>query len=178
MNLGVDLIRLATPAALQPGIGLRPGGERPDLEGFVLSSYLALYDSVAAHAARGINIVVDVGHHDSYSRPLRILETVAPRLAELRAIFVGIRCAIDVLMQRRDATGWSRERPFLEGTEIPVAVERWSSAVHNSGVYDIEIDTSRTSPSEAAAEIRSRSEREEPTAFATLAAASRSDRAR
>ncbi len=50
MNLGVDLVRMATPPMLQPGIGLRPGGERPDLEDFVVASYLALYDSVRAHA--------------------------------------------------------------------------------------------------------------------------------
>lgn len=53
MNLGVDLIRMATPPALQPGIGLRPGGERRDLADFVVTSYLALYDSVAVHAIRG-----------------------------------------------------------------------------------------------------------------------------
>src|SRR5262245_23555606 len=32
MNLGVDHFKQMTPARLQPGIGLRPGGERPDLE--------------------------------------------------------------------------------------------------------------------------------------------------
>ena len=33
MNLGVDVFaRHVTPPRCQPGIGLRPGGERPDLE--------------------------------------------------------------------------------------------------------------------------------------------------
>ena len=32
MNLGVDGFKQMTPELLQPGIGLRPGGERPDLE--------------------------------------------------------------------------------------------------------------------------------------------------
>lgn len=33
----------------------------------------ALYESVASHSRLGPNVVVDVGHHDSYSRPLGIL---------------------------------------------------------------------------------------------------------
>lgn len=168
MNLGVDLLRLATPAALQPGIGLRPGGERPDLEDFVVASYLALYDSVEAHAARGLNVVVDIGHHDWYSRSRRILEQVAPALAELGALFVGVTCPIDVLMHRRHATGWS-EQPHVEGADIPVPVQRWSTAVHEPGVYDLEIDTSRTTPEEAATAIRARLDDGDPSAFATIA---------
>lgn len=170
MNLGVDLVRMATPPALQPGIGLRPGGERPELEDFVVTSYLALFDSVGAHASRGLNVVVDVGHHDWYSRPRRILERVAPSLTELGAVFVGVRCPFDVLMHRRHATGWSPEQ-HVEGAEIPVAVERWSRAVHDPGIYDLEIDTSRTTPEQAATEIRVDLDGGEPAAFATLSAA-------
>jgi chloramphenicol 3-O phosphotransferase len=172
MSIGVDLVRIATPPMLQPGIGLRPGGERPDLEDFVVASYLALYDSVRAHAIRGLSVIVDVGHHDWYSRPLRILERVAPSLAEIGAIFVGVRCPIEVLVHRRHATGWSPE-PFVEGAEIPVAVERWSRAVHDPGIYDLDIDTSRTTPPEAATEILTRLGGKAPTAFATLAASGR-----
>lgn len=32
MNLGGDYFMKMTPEDYQPGIGLRPGGERPDLE--------------------------------------------------------------------------------------------------------------------------------------------------
>ncbi len=87
-------------------------------------------------------------------------------LAELCALFVGIRCLVDVLMQRRDVTGWSRQGPFIEGTEIAVAVERWSSVVRNPGVYDIEIDTSRRTPGDGAARIRSPLEGGDGTALA------------
>ncbi|MGI8791917.1 MAG: phosphotransferase-like protein [Acidimicrobiales bacterium] len=170
MAFGVDLLRAATPPALQPGIGLRPGGERPDLEDFVVASYLSLYDSVAAHAVRGLSVVVDVGHHDDYSRPLRILETVAPTLARLGALFVSISCPLEALMHRRHATGWS-EQPFTEGSEIPTNVERWSTAVHDPGIYDLEIDTSGTTPENAAATIRARLDGNPPTAFAILARA-------
>ena len=35
MNMGVDHFMQMTPTQYQPGIGLRPGGERPDLEGVI-----------------------------------------------------------------------------------------------------------------------------------------------
>ncbi len=73
LNLGVETFKSATPQAYQPGIGLRPGGERPDLEPWVETLYLAMYDSIAAHSRRGINVVADTTHHDHYSVPRHIL---------------------------------------------------------------------------------------------------------
>ena len=43
MNLGVDRFKAMTPDRYQPGIGLRPGGERPDLEPLVATLYRAMY---------------------------------------------------------------------------------------------------------------------------------------
>ncbi|MCB0052581.1 MAG: hypothetical protein KDE24_23900, partial [Caldilinea sp.] len=48
INLGVDRFMAMTPARYQPGIGLRPGGERPDLEPIVATLYRALYAAIAA----------------------------------------------------------------------------------------------------------------------------------
>src|SRR5437660_10391576 len=81
MNLGVHVFKEATPKRFQPGIGLRPGGERPDLEPLLPVLYAAMYESVAAHSRLGLNVVVDIGHHDAYSAPLRILTRVASQLA-------------------------------------------------------------------------------------------------
>ncbi|MBO0730445.1 MAG: hypothetical protein J2P57_14385, partial [Acidimicrobiaceae bacterium] len=67
INPGVDALRRSIPERFQPGIGLRPGGERPDLEPFVAALYAGLYDSIAAYARNGVNVVVDVGHHECYS---------------------------------------------------------------------------------------------------------------
>ena len=53
INLGVDSYEQITPPRLRPGIGLRPGGERPDLEVFVPRLYAALYESIAAHSRPG-----------------------------------------------------------------------------------------------------------------------------
>lgn len=45
MNLGVDWFKQMTPNRYQPGIGLRPGGERPDLEPLTLWSCTVLCTS-------------------------------------------------------------------------------------------------------------------------------------
>jgi chloramphenicol 3-O phosphotransferase len=42
MNLGVDGFMRMTPARFMPGMGLRPGGERPDLEPLVATLYGAV----------------------------------------------------------------------------------------------------------------------------------------
>jgi chloramphenicol 3-O-phosphotransferase len=56
INLGVDGFADAIPEGLRPGIGLRPGGERPDLEDAVVALFDALYASVAACSRSGLNV--------------------------------------------------------------------------------------------------------------------------
>jgi chloramphenicol 3-O phosphotransferase len=109
MNLGVDIYEQVTPLRCRPGIGLRPGGERPDLEGLVPRFYAALYESIAAHSRVGLNIVADLGHHDSYSQPLDCLVDCARRLAGLPVLFVGVRCPIEIILQRRAASPPGRQ---------------------------------------------------------------------
>ncbi len=106
MNLGVDRFLLMTPARYQPGIGLRPGGERPDLEPLVATLYRALYESIAAHSRLGLNVVVDIGHHDAYAIARGILPDCARRLNGLPVLFVGVHCPIEIIMERRRSTGW------------------------------------------------------------------------
>jgi chloramphenicol 3-O phosphotransferase len=175
MNLGVDVfVRHVTPARYRPGIGLRPGGERPDLEPFVVASYAAMYESIAAHSRLGLNVVVDAGHHDAHSQPLNILADSARRLAGLPVLFAGVRCPIDEIMHRRNAGQPGRRGDYAVGTPdepVPAPVRRWQDAVHRPGVYDIELDTSLLSPEECAAAIRQRLETgPPPLAFASLAA--------
>src|SRR3954469_19628739 len=104
MNLGVDRFMQMTPARYQPGIGLRPGGERPDLEPLIVVLYRAMYEAIAAHSRLGLNVVVDVGHHDAYSAPRGILAHCARQVSGLPVLFVGVRCPIEVVMERRLAT--------------------------------------------------------------------------
>ena len=154
LNIGVDGHMRATPRAYQPGIGLRPGGERPDLEPFVAAGYSALYASIAAHSRAGLNVVADVGHHDAYSRPLAILPACARLLAGLPTLFVGVRCPLDVVLARRGGTeGYLAAKP---GEPIPDPVQRWQDEVHRHGLYDLEVDTSLLTPDQCAARIRER----------------------
>lgn len=166
--IGVDAFAQAMPARLWPGIGLRPGGERPDLEDAVVTLYDALYGSVVTWSRSGLDVVVDVGHHDDYSKPLGILPKVAAALCALPAYFVGVRCPVEVIMARRDASGGGYVASPPDGT-IPAVVARWERAVHDPGVYDLEVDTSRASPEACAAAIARRIAEGPPAAFAELA---------
>lgn len=153
MNLGVDRFMQMTPTRYQPGIGLRPGGERPDLEPLVVALYRAMYDSIAAHSRLGLNVVVDVGHHDCYSVPRGILPDCARRMRGLPVLFVGVHCPLDVILERRRATGY---RAVTAGEPVPEPVRRWQQEVHRPGIYDLEVDTSQLTPEACAEAIRQR----------------------
>jgi chloramphenicol 3-O phosphotransferase len=173
MNLGVDVLsEHVVPERYRPGIGLRPGGERPDLEAHVPALYDALYGSVVACARSGLNVVVDVGHHDDYSEPLGILGRVARTLQDFPAYFVGVRCPVEVITARRDAGATGRDDRYVgsgPGGIVPDVVLRWERAVHHPGIYDLEVDTSAHSPGACAEAIRHRLDGGPPSAFAELA---------
>jgi len=168
INLGVDRFMQMTPARYLPGIGLRPGGERPDLEPLVALLYRALYESIAAHSRLGLNVVVDIGHHDSYSVPRGILPDCARCLNGLPALFVGVRCPPDVVMERRRATGWDADGS--SEASVRQRVHLWHEAVHTPGIYDLDVDTSVLSPAACAAIIHTRlTNGPAPSAFQRLA---------
>ncbi len=162
MNLGIDVyVRHVTPPRYRPGIGLRPGGERPDLEPFVRTCYAALYESIAAHCRLGLNVVADVGHHDSYAVPQRILPDCARRLDGLPVLFVGVRCPVEAIMARRNEGQAGREDTYVKGSAddpVPSPVLLWQREVHIPGAYDLEVDTATLSPVECAEAIRRRLE--------------------
>jgi len=150
-NLGVDQMNAALPREMLPGIGLRPGGERPDLEPTVVRLYAELYDEIAERAGVGEDMVVDVGHHDWYSQPLGILAAAARRLNGLPVLFVGVRCPIEVIMARRNAD--PQGGFYVGGEGVPAPVRRWQEAVHQPGIYDLEVDTSVLTPEQCVAAI-------------------------
>ena len=142
INLGVDLWRKATPDGLQPGIGLRPGGERPDLEPSVATFYGALWDAISGVSRGGLDVACDVGLHTSYARPLDTRALMRQRLAGLPVLLVGVRCPLGTILERRGEDGAPRE-----------AVLRWQDAVHADIAYDLEVDTSALMPEACAAAI-------------------------
>ena len=173
MNLGVDAFsEYVVPGRLGPGIGLRPGAGRPDLEAHVAVLFDALYGAVVALSRRGLGVVVDVGHHDDYSEPMGILGRVAQGLADLPAYLVGVRCPVETVMARRDAGERGRQGRYVRsdpGGAVPEPVLRWERAVHDPGIYDLQVDTSVLTAGECARAIRARLDDGPPTAFPELA---------
>lgn len=168
MNLGVDGFMQMTPARYMPGMGLRPGGERQDIEPLVPTLYRALYESIAAHSRVGLNVVVDVGHHDAYAVSRGILPDCARRLRDLPVLFVGVRCPIETIMERRCNTGWETGSPV--DAPVPRPVRLWQREVHTPGTYDLEVDTSVFGPEACAAAIRQHLDHgPPPSAFQRLA---------
>ena len=149
MTLGVDVARAMTPPRYQPGIGLRPGEGAHQATRVVPVLFAALYDSVAAHSRLGLNVVVDVGHHD-----VGILSDCARRLAGLPVLFVGVRCSTEIIMERRNASEAGRYVTASAGEPIPLPVLRWQQEVHAHGVYDLAVDTSLASPEQCADAIQ------------------------
>lgn len=150
MNLGVDVVQQTTPPRYQPGVGLRPGERDHRAAPLVPVLYAALYESIAAHSRLGLNVVVDVGHHDA-----DVLADCARRLAGLPVLLVGVRCPIDVIMARRRAagTGYATGSP---ADPVPAPVRAWQRRAHIPGIYDLELDTSALSPEDCADAIRRR----------------------
>ena len=132
-------MRSTSPSSM-PGIGLRPGGERPDLEERVVTLYAELFDSIAALARHGDDVAVDIGLHESYAVPRDIQRDGAQRLGGLPVLFVGVHCPLDVIWQRRAGT-WGQDRAKAE-PDLVHAVERWQDQVHAGHTYDLEVDTS------------------------------------
>lgn len=173
INLGVDISVLSMmPERYRPGIGLRPGGERPDLEPLIPTLYAALYESIAAHSRLGLNVIAEFGHHDAHSQPLGILEDCARRLTGLPVLFVGVRCPVEVIMERIRKGQDGRTYEASSALEpIPEPVRRYTEAVHDPGIYDLEVETTMLSPEQSAAAISKRLTENppSPSAFERLA---------
>ena len=153
MNLGVDVVvQYVMPEQMKPGIGLRPGGERPDLEDFISRSYHALYKSIAAHAELGFDVIADLGHHNSYAALDGNWRHYLKELEGLDVMIVGVFCPLAEIMQRRAGSDGNYLTANEEG-EIPLPVLRWQEEVHKPGIYDLELDTSMLSAEECVERI-------------------------
>ena len=176
MNLGVDVYaRHITPPPWQPGIGLRPGEDRPVLQELIPTFYAALYESMAAHSRLGLAVVADLGHHVATPEGMVILKDCARRLEGLPVLFVGVNAPIDIIMERRRASA-AQNGPYVaapEGEPPPPPVVRWQEATAAPGIYDFEVDTSVVSPGAAVETILEwlADPPEGPTAFERLAPA-------
>ncbi len=114
-----------------------------------------LHHSIAALSLAGNNVLAD----HVLVEPAWVREC-ARLFAELPALFVGLRCPLEVLEQRESQRG---DRTLGQArTQFPL--------VHAHGLYDLEIDTSLASPAECAAQIiQHLHSGPPPTAFRRLA---------
>lgn len=151
LNLGVDSLAASTPPALMPGIGLRPGGERPDLEPKVAALYDLLFVAIGLAAQRGFDIVADLGMHEDYATPLHILDRAASTLGPASALLVGIDCGIEEIMRRRNAD--PQGGLYVGGDTPPPPVLRWQESVHRGKSYDLRLDMGLLTPESGAAAI-------------------------
>ncbi|MEO8540847.1 MAG: chloramphenicol phosphotransferase [bacterium] len=117
------------------------GGVQPVLTPDGLSLIGSMYEAVAALVAGGSNIVFD---DVSLSEPL--LGRCATAFAPFESLFVGVHCDRAVLIERERIRA-----DRIEGTAIGM-----SSAVHQSALYDLEVDTTSASAEECARLIASR----------------------
>ena len=164
MHLGMDLHIQATPPRYRPGVGLRPSrpedlGEADgrasnrDLVDVVPALYASLYGSAAAHARNGLDVVMDVYHHDHYARPLDTFGIAKRELAGLPTLFVGVNAPLDVIWDRRAQT-WGQHRESV-ADDVRRAVELHDEAARSLR-YDLELDTSQLSPDECVRRIARR----------------------
>jgi chloramphenicol 3-O phosphotransferase len=154
---GVDAFNATLPPHLLPGIGLRPGGERPDLEPEVFRLFTAYFESLAAFARSGLDAVADLGLHSDYGTPFDPAALAETTLEAFNPLWVGIHCDIETIMARRNAD--PQNGLYLGGPGVPAPVARWQEAVHAGKRYDLDLDMATLSPEEGAAAIGAALER-------------------
>jgi len=150
INWGVDGFNASLPAELLPGIGLRPGGERPELEPKVAQLYAGYFVSVAALSRAGLGVVCDVGLHRDYASALDPIALMRQALAGLPVIIIRVTCDIETIMARRNAD--PQGGFYVGGPGVPAPVARWQTAVAEVE-SDLVLDMGRLTPTEGAEKI-------------------------
>ncbi|MFG2720141.1 chloramphenicol phosphotransferase CPT family protein [Streptomyces sp. NPDC048416] len=125
-----------------------------ELRGVLERTWRGFHRAVAGMAAGGNNVVVDHVLSERW-RLLDCLDLFAPA----DVVLVAVRCPLPELERRERQRG---DRP-------PGLAARQFAQVHAHGLYDVECDTSTTSPLDCARQIRDfLPRRPSPTAFERL----------
>ena len=132
-------------------------GERFTWEDLFPKLLAGFHRSIAALANAGSNLIVDhvMVYREGWASTLAdCMEALEP----FAVYFVGVRCSLDEAIRREQARG---------GRFIGTA-ERQFPRVHRHTLYDVEVDTTHTSPEVCAEHIRAFVSSHDPTAFARL----------
>lgn len=146
MTHGVDAEMALTAPERQPGIGLRPGDDLPEVRRLLPELYAELWTRVCALADGGRNVVVDVGLYDE-----ALLVAARRQLgASGHAVrWVEVRCSLgEVLRRRADSPGYVHGA--VDALET-APVRRWHEAVYGLDLDpDVVVDTEDRSGEEIA----------------------------
>jgi chloramphenicol 3-O phosphotransferase len=137
--------------------GRSQAGEQFTWEDLFPKLLAGFHRSIAVLAGAGSNVIVDhvMVYREGWASTLAdCMEALEP----FAVYFVGVRCSLEEAMRREQARG---DR-FI-GT-----AERQFPRVHRHALYDIEVDTTRTSAEVCAEHIRAFVSSHNPTAFARL----------
>jgi chloramphenicol 3-O phosphotransferase len=115
------------------------------------------YSAAAALVRAGNNVV-----YDDVSLNEELLQECAKAFSPFDSFFVGVRCDLDVLAQRER----ERSDDRTQGAAIGM-----SARAHEHAVYDLEVDTTRTSSQDCARKIVERLNAGPGTALRKLAEA-------
>ncbi|CAN5674190.1 hypothetical protein BH10CHL1_BH10CHL1_46750 [soil metagenome] len=127
--------------------------EAPWLGPTALLLIQGMYQAIGALADAGLHVIVDDVLYDP-----RVLQLAVDALYERNVLFVGVRCPLDVAVRREQERG-----------DRAVGAAIFHSLVHAHVHYDLEVDTSCTSPQACAEQIKTASENSSPhTAFYQL----------
>ena len=109
--------------------------------------------AIATLADTGVNVIVD-----DIILTQEFLEDYLRVMAPHSLYFIGVRCPLEVIA----------EREAMRLGRFPGTAESHFEQCHAHGVYDLEVDTSKTQPEVCAKRIRERIESGPPTAFSEL----------
>ena len=149
---GVDAFNATLPPELRPGIGLRPGGERPDLEANLPELFGRYLGVLSGMATSGLDVVADLGLHTDYATGFDPLPMLAEALAGFAVYFIGIDCDVDTIMARRNAD--TQNGLYAAGPGIPAPVARWQQVVHDSKRYDLRLDMGKLTAEQGANHVQ------------------------
>lgn len=152
MSFGVDEWLQSHSSIPHPGIGLRPGGERPDLEPLLPESFRAFFTQINALAQTG-SVVVDTGIHQRYQTKIDPWEIAGEILSRRPVLRVHLSCSVEVIRARYAAAGRSVAANGFGVTGDPLV--RWQEAIATSCPYDFQLDSGRRNPSELLEELLS-----------------------
>lgn len=169
MNLGLD-----TAERFLPGIGIRQGGERLDLQNVLPLFLAARWESIALYSRLGLNVVADLGLDGGYPRAPGLISDCARRMAGFPVLFVRVLCSLETATRR------AQGEPGRKGLHLrtdddhmaPSQGGRFDREVPRPKLFDMTVDTDVLTSLECADAILERLDRgiPRPTALERAAA--------